>query len=42
VTSTSVKQDVRKGCLLYFAAAFLILGLVVTILYFSLGTHAVE
>ena len=42
VTPTSVKQDVRKGCLLYFAAAFLILGLVVAILYFAIGTRAVE
>jgi hypothetical protein len=29
-----VKQDVRKGCFLYFAIAFLLLGLAVTALYF--------
>ena len=42
VTPTSVKQDVRKGCLLYFAAAFLLLGLVVAILYITIGTHSVD
>jgi hypothetical protein len=42
VTSTSVKQDVRKGCLLYFAAAFVLLGLVVAILYFTIGTRPVD
>jgi hypothetical protein len=36
VDTRNVKQDVRKGCLLYFAAAFLILGLVVVALYFAL------
>ncbi|MBL9210584.1 MAG: hypothetical protein JNL92_08935 [Opitutaceae bacterium] len=36
-TPANVKQDVRKGCLLYFAAAFLLLGLVVTVLYFTLS-----
>jgi len=35
-TPASVKQDVRKGCLLYFAAAFVVLGLVVIALYFAL------
>lgn len=39
VEPTSLKQDVRKGCLLYFAAAFVLLGLVVVILYFSIGTR---
>ena len=42
VTPSTVKQDVRKGCLLYFAAAFVLLGLVVTILYFTIGTRSVE
>jgi hypothetical protein len=42
VNPTSVKQDVRKGCLLYFAAAFLLLGLVVAILYFTIGTRTGE
>ena len=42
VTPTSVKQDVRNGCLLYFAAAFVLVGLVVAILYFTIGTHPVE
>lgn len=32
----NVKQDVRKGCLLYFSAALVLLGLVVTVLYFAL------
>ncbi len=31
-----VQRDVRTGCFLYFAAALLMLGLVVTILYFAL------
>lgn len=35
-TPANVKQDVRKGCLLYFSAALLLLGLVVTVLYFAL------
>lgn len=35
-TPASVRQDVRKGCLLYFAAAFVLLGLVVIALYFAL------
>jgi hypothetical protein len=42
VTPAAVKQDVRKGCLLYFAAAFVVLGIVVAILYFSIGTRGVE
>ena len=42
VTSTSVKLDVRKGCLLYFAAAFVLVGLVVAILYFTIGTRSVD
>ena len=35
-TPANVKQDVRKGCLLYFSAALLLLGLVVTVLFFAL------
>lgn len=31
-----LQRDVRTGCFLYFAAAFLILGIVVVILYFAL------
>jgi hypothetical protein len=42
VHPSSVKQDVRKGCLLYFAAAFVLLGLVVAILYFTIGTRSLE
>ena len=42
VAPSSVKQDVRKGCLLYFAAAFVVLALIVAILYFTIGTHGVE
>ena len=32
--TTSVRTDVRKGCLLYFFGAFLLLGLVLTAFYF--------
>ena len=42
VEPSAVKQDVRKGCLLYFAAAFVLLGVVVAILYFTIGTHSIE
>jgi len=35
-TPANVKQDVRKGCLLYFSAALVLLGLVVTVLYIAL------
>ena len=39
VAPAAVKEDVRKGCLLYFAAAFVLLGVIVTILYFAIGSH---
>jgi hypothetical protein len=39
VAPTVVKQDVRKGCFLYFAAAFVLLGLGVTLLYFLLSSR---
>jgi hypothetical protein len=39
VSPATVQQDVRKGCLLYFVAAFLLLGLVVAILYYTIGTR---
>ena len=35
VTPEVVKHDVRKGCFLYFAAAFLLLGLVVVAIYIA-------
>jgi hypothetical protein len=35
VSDTSLKTDVRKGCLLYFAAAFALLGLGVAILWYA-------
>ncbi|MCC7413607.1 MAG: hypothetical protein IT495_18490 [Gammaproteobacteria bacterium] len=35
-TPANLKQDVRKGCLLYFSAALVLLGLVVTVLYIAL------
>jgi len=35
-TPATVRQDVRKGCLLYFATAVVVLGLVVVGLYFAL------
>lgn len=34
VPETSLKSDVRKGCLLYFVGAFLLVGLGVVALYF--------
>ncbi|WP_414663108.1 hypothetical protein [Horticoccus sp. 23ND18S-11] len=33
IPSSALKDDVRKGCFLYFAAAFVVLGLGVTLLY---------
>lgn len=33
----AVRQDVRKGCLLYFALALVVLAASVAILYFALG-----
>lgn len=36
VAPTAMKQDLRKGCLLYFAGAFILLGLIITILYLTL------
>ena len=39
VSTATVQQDVRKGCLLYFVAAFVVLGIVVAILYFTIGTR---
>jgi hypothetical protein len=39
VAPATVKQDVRKGCLLYFAGAFVVLGIIVAILYFTIGTR---
>jgi hypothetical protein len=38
-SSGNVQQDVRKGCFLYFAAAFVVLGLVVTVLYFAISSR---
>lgn len=35
----ALKSDVRKGCLIYFAAAFALLILAVTILYFALSAR---
>lgn len=39
VEPRSVQQDVRKGCFLYFAAAFVLLGLGVTVLYFMISSR---
>jgi len=33
IPPAAMKEDVRKGCFLYFAAAFVALGLGVTIIY---------
>ena len=35
----AVNRDVRQGCLLYFAAAFVLLGIGVAILYFTIGSR---
>ncbi len=39
VEPRSLQQDVRKGCLLYFVAAFVLLGLGVTVLYFAISSR---
>jgi len=39
---TSLKTDVRKGCLLYFAIAFAVVGLGVAILYFYSRSHEAD
>jgi hypothetical protein len=39
VSPKAVHQDVRKGCLLYFVGAFVLLGIVVAILYFSISSR---
>jgi hypothetical protein len=36
VAPTALKEDLRKGCLLYFVGALVLLGLVVVGLYFAL------
>jgi hypothetical protein len=41
VTPAAVKEDVRKGCLLYFIGAFVILGIIIAVLYFTIGTRDV-
>jgi len=38
-TSTGLKNDVRKGCALYFVAAFVLLALGVAALYFTIGSR---
>ncbi|MDP3069316.1 MAG: hypothetical protein Q8N18_03460 [Opitutaceae bacterium] len=35
----TVRQDVRKGCLLYFMLALAIVAACVTIFYFTIGTR---
>ena len=35
----AVHQDVRKGCFLYFAGAFVVLGIVIAILYFTISSR---
>jgi hypothetical protein len=39
VEPAALKQDIRKGCLLYFVGAFVLLGIVVAILYFAIGSR---
>jgi hypothetical protein len=40
VTPVAVKEDVRKGCLLYFVAAFVLLGVGLVTLYFLIGSRS--
>ena len=37
VNPVSVRQDVKKGCLIYFAAAFGLIGALLVLAYFTLG-----
>ena len=39
VSPKAVHQDVRKGCFLYFVGAFVVLGIVVAILYFTISSR---
>ena len=39
VSPKAVHQDVRKGCLFYFVGAFVVLGIVVAILYFTISSR---
>jgi hypothetical protein len=39
VPSDALQQNVKKGCLLYFALAFVVLGLFLVALYFLTGRH---
>lgn len=39
VPPEAVHRNVRKGCLLYFAAALVALGLALVVLYFTIGTR---
>jgi cobalamin biosynthesis Mg chelatase CobN len=39
VGSDTLKKDVKKGCVMYFFAALLLLGALVVILYFSLRSR---
>jgi len=34
-----LKTDVRKGCFLYFVAAFVAVGVIIAVLYFAIGTR---
>ncbi len=38
-TATALKNDVRKGCVLYFVAAFVLLALGVAALYLLIGSR---
>lgn len=39
VAPDAVKQDVRRGCFIYFAAAFVLLALGVVALYFAISSR---
>ena len=39
VAPTTMQQDVRKGCFLYFAAGLLLFALGVTVLYFAISSR---
>ena len=37
VAPAALQSDVRRGCFLYFVGAFVLLGIVIVILYFTIG-----
>jgi hypothetical protein len=39
VPPETLHRDVKKGCLLYFALAFVLVGLAIALVYFLLGSR---